>query len=385
MEKPQSNVIVYLTLLSVQFMFSGYHIVSEVALGSNAISAYMMCFVRELLATPILFIFAIFVIPKDKSLIPDLTDIPRLISLGLTGIFGNQIFFLLGLQLTSPTNAAIMQPLVPVMTTIIALLLRYEPPLDLLNSALSRWKVFGILSAVGGAIVMMLTSDSGGSSQSMANPFLGNILLICNCLAFSLFVLLQKPLLGKYPPPVITAWAYLFGSVFVAMISAPYWIKAESWVSAVSNYKVILAILYAAVVSSALAFGLITWANSRVQGVVTTLFQAAQPFSTSMLAWMVFGTMVTPLQILGAVLIIAGLVMVCYAKDQEQRAAANLTLAFESDDEEAEAGKSFEVATEKTPLVKSQPIIVGDESPASLGDSQSQLSSARSPFTPRSL
>eukprot|EP00475_Leptophrys_vorax_P030186 TRINITY_DN4504_c0_g1_i4.p1 TRINITY_DN4504_c0_g1~~TRINITY_DN4504_c0_g1_i4.p1 ORF type:complete len:415 (+),score=95.93 TRINITY_DN4504_c0_g1_i4:819-2063(+) len=375
-----SNLGVYAVLLAVQFMFSGYHIVSEVALSSNTVSPYMLCFTRELIAVPLLFLFAILTIrffPSKPRIIPEGQDVLRFIGLGATGIFGNQIFFLLGLQLTSPTNAAIMQPLIPVMTSIISLLLGYEPPLDLMNSAFSRWKVLGIVAAVGGAIVMMLPQgDNSEANVEMKNPFLGNIMLISNCFAFSLFVLLQKPLLNKYSPPVLTSWAYFFGSVFVAMIAAPNWIHASSWSSVFESYKITLAILYAAFISSALAIGLVTWANGRVQGVVTTLFQAAQPFSTAVLSLVVFGTMVTPVEVVGAVLIICGLILVCYAKDQEQKKlAASSETASPRVAVKVYEEPAFVIEEPLLKKVKSTPAIrIPTETDALLGSMDSPLS-----------
>jgi len=400
----ESNLHVYFTLLGVQFLFSGYHIVSQVALNSNAVSPYMLCFVRELIATPLLFIFAFLVVSTSNAksnsstsklaLVPELYDIPRFIGLGFTGIFGNQVFFLLGLQMTSPTNAAIMQPLIPVITTVIALLLRYEPPLDLKNSAYSRWKVLGILSAVGGAVVMMLgdTANATASANPNQNLFLGNLLLVANCFSFSCFVLLQKPILGKYAPPVITCWSYLFGAVFVGALAAPYWIQPESWTSLFNDDKVIGAIVYAAVCSSAIAFALITWANSRVQGVVTTLFQAAQPFSTSLLALIVFGTLVTLVQIFGAALIITGLVLVCLAKDREQKQLLQQDIDdLESEieeqhaeaDEEQIAGLKIKLITEESPLIGDDKRMTSITSPASI--MESEQSSNAYDFTPKSL
>eukprot|EP00475_Leptophrys_vorax_P043551 TRINITY_DN8415_c0_g1_i1.p1 TRINITY_DN8415_c0_g1~~TRINITY_DN8415_c0_g1_i1.p1 ORF type:complete len:366 (+),score=75.81 TRINITY_DN8415_c0_g1_i1:107-1204(+) len=306
---------VCMALMFAQMLKSGYHVVSKVALNSNVISPFMLCFARDMIALPLLFIMALVTRSSNQQdearrMVPQWKDVPRFIGLGFGGIFANQVFFLWGLQYTSPTNASMMQPMIPVLTTAIALLIGYE-------KSFNKWKALGILSAVGGAIVMLLFSAEAGKSHHMLHPLLGNVFLIINCFGFAAFILLQRPLTGKYSAAVITAWAYLFGAIFVAAISARDWIKPSSWVAISDHKTVILAILYSAICSSAISFSLTTWANGKVQEVVTTLFQAAQPFWTTALSFLILKSVVTGFEVLGGVLILAGLACVCYAKDQE--------------------------------------------------------------------
>jgi drug/metabolite transporter (DMT)-like permease len=313
------NAVVYLALMSSQLMNSGYHIFSKIALNSNAISPIMLCFVREVMATPLLFLFLgamTFLVPQhfhEKPLLPERKDLLRFVALGFGGIFANQVLFLLGLQYTSPTNASITQPLIPIFTAILSLILGYEK--------LSKFKTIGILSAVGGAVIMMAFSgeDAKSSGQPMKNALLGNVVLMLNCFGYACFIILQRPISSKYNPVMLTAWAYLFGSVFVTALASPYWIKQQNWIAIGENPWVIGAISYAAMFSSAIVLMIATWANSRVQGMVTTVFSAAQPFWTTVLAVIFLKSVITVYEIIGAVLIISGLLLVCYAKDKEMK------------------------------------------------------------------
>lgn len=95
----------------------------------------------------------------------------RFLLLGATGVYLNQLLFILGLQLTSSTQAAIMQvhllfiiipfllhdwqlmlnnllqPCIPVFTTALTLILRMEK--------FSILKVIGILFSAAGAVIMV--------------------------------------------------------------------------------------------------------------------------------------------------------------------------------------------------------------------------------------
>lgn len=74
--------------------------------------------------------------------------------LGFTGVFANQLFFLRGLELTSPVAAAALQPAVPVFTFLFALLLRTE--------RLALWRRDGWLT-LGGVLVCVAGSVATGA------------------------------------------------------------------------------------------------------------------------------------------------------------------------------------------------------------------------------
>jgi drug/metabolite transporter (DMT)-like permease len=139
-------------LLLVQLNYGAYHVIAKLAL-TGGINQLVFCVLRDVVALTILGPLAYI---KDKGSRPALSGyiLFSFFFLGLTGIFGNQLLFTLGLNFTSPAYAAALQPAIPVFTFLLALAFGAE------NANWQRIdgkaKILGVLVCVAGALIMAL-------------------------------------------------------------------------------------------------------------------------------------------------------------------------------------------------------------------------------------
>jgi drug/metabolite transporter (DMT)-like permease len=276
-------------LLAVQVAFATLHVVGKIVLAELAPLAFAGT--RVAIATPVLLLLAW----RHDRFVPARADWPRLALLGLLGIFANQTLFLLGLDFTTATSSAILMPSIPVLTAAAGAVLGVE--------RVAGRRLAGVAAAALGALVLVDPTRLDTTPRAT----IGNLLILANCLCYSFFLVLQRPLLARIPWRTLIAWCFLFGSLGTLTVAAPA-LAATEW-SALTG-KVVAGFVYVGLVPTALNFALATWAVRRSSPAVVAAFTTLQPVFTSALAAVALGEAVRPNQALGFLFIVLGLVLV---------------------------------------------------------------------------
>eukprot|EP01113_Clastostelium_recurvatum_P013658 TRINITY_DN17292_c0_g1_i1.p1 TRINITY_DN17292_c0_g1~~TRINITY_DN17292_c0_g1_i1.p1 ORF type:complete len:289 (-),score=46.37 TRINITY_DN17292_c0_g1_i1:16-840(-) len=202
------TLVVHAVLVSVRLAFTGYWILGKIALGS--IPPLLFTFLRFILTCPILILCS--AVPymrksHDYPIIPHKSDILRIL---VSSFFftSSAITFTLGLQYTTPSFMAIVQPAIPVFTTSVAVAARWERATPM--------KIVGILLAVVGTIIVV---DPRTIINSDQHNIIGYIITFINPLMYGSFLITQKPLLERGVPSLqFTTYCWVLGTPYVLLV-----------------------------------------------------------------------------------------------------------------------------------------------------------------------
>lgn len=123
-------------------------------------------------------------------------------------MFFNQVFFIVGLSFSPAHIASIWQTTQPIMTVVITVLLKTEA---------KNWtKISGVVIATLGAFTVSFFTGHGSTQKGI---LVGSCFFFVNCLSSSLFVIVSKPLVKKYPAVTITTLSYNICSVLVLLVT----------------------------------------------------------------------------------------------------------------------------------------------------------------------
>lgn len=277
---------VHLTLILVQIAFGGFHVVAKAVLSDLAPLA--LAAIRVGLATPILMALAW----RRDRFVPARADWPVLALLGALGVFANQALFITGLRYTTATNASILMPSLPVFTVAIAAVMGIE--------RINRNRLIGILLSVAGAVALVnplrFSADRAGA--------LGNVMILGNCLCYSLFLVLQRPVLNRIPWRTVIAASFFFGTLGVLPFAMPALLALDpAAVPAGAWWGVAYIILFPTV----FAYAANTWAVRRSSPALVAAYSTLQPLVAAALAASFLGERFGWVEGIGFALIVAGL------------------------------------------------------------------------------
>jgi len=275
-------------MLVTALIWAGNNVLVKSVLDEISPLAYV--FGRFVLAVVIL--FAVLALQRADLRVRR-ADLPYLLLSGIAGFAIYNALFTVGLNHTSAFAVAVLIATGPIFTLVFAALLGIEP--------MGRVQGLGIAVACAGVVVFVWDKLAGNA------PVTGDILSLVAAASWAVYSLATRPLVRRYPPPVVTAWSSLIGLVAVAPFAVPA-VATEHWRGVhVDGWA---ALLYSSVLSMLVGYTIWAWAIER-RGVGRTVpFMYLVPIATGVFAAIFLGESLTWRKLAGAGLVLGGIAVV---------------------------------------------------------------------------
>ena len=201
-----------------------------------------------------------------------------------------------GVHFTSVANATVLPNATPILVTAAAWLLLRERP--------QRTFLLGMGLAIAGAVVMAIGQAAPASRHGAGSaPLLGDALSLSTAVWYGGYFLVVREARKTASASAVMFWSSLAGLPLLILATV---VLREP-------FAPVTVLGWAACVGLGLVHvtgqGAIAWALGRVPTALASVVVLVQPVVAAALGWMIFGEVITPLQGLGALAALAGVVV----------------------------------------------------------------------------
>ena len=275
----------YLFLVLANAFWAGNFVVG--GLIADSVSPLFLTTVRWVLATVPLFVLAAFVEKPDWKAV--FAEWRLHVLLSCLGLIGYALFTYLALAHTSSVSASLLNSVGPALIAVVAVLVARE--------RLTGTAVLGLALSLLGAVIVLVRFDGGGVGLDLG---IGTLFMLVAVSVFVVYTVLGRFLTSS--PVSATAVQALFASAVLVpatlVLGAPGPADGITW----------LGVVYIGIFPSALSY--LMW-NLAVRGIGAAragVYLNLVPFFTAIIGLFI-GDPITGIQVLGGMLIVAGVVI----------------------------------------------------------------------------
>ncbi|MDP3758760.1 MAG: EamA family transporter [Candidatus Daviesbacteria bacterium] len=296
--------IPYIALIIAHLIWGANFVVAKVTL--QEFPPMNLALFRFAIASLLL---APFFLAETKKVKIDKKDLPKLIAIGVFIITLNITFFFEGIKRTSAIDASILSLTVPILSVLFGWWFLKEK-VYLVN-------LLGITLGLAGALVIVGVPQifSGTVSSQMLT---GNVLIILASISWVLGAIVAKKILSKYSSLIVTAVAFLVGTITFFIPAALEYIQNPGWVNQITVLG-ILGLAFMTLLSSISAYFLFEWGLSKTSVTVADLFHYLEPIAAIGLAVLILGERISTSFLIGGALIAVGAYLGTLAKEAHHR------------------------------------------------------------------
>lgn len=282
-----SPLRVHLALFTVALLFTANYIISK--LGMRELAPLSFAWLRVAGAALLMLVIA----RREPKLSRE--DSWRVAGFAVLGVTINATLFLVGLSMTTVQVAAILITTIPVFVLATAILLGRERA--------TATRIGGIALACIGALLVV----GGESFSGTARSVLGAVLIVINCLSFSVYLVVSKPAMARLSAKAVVARMFAVGSLLIFPVAAVP-LARENWSSiSFGAWMALLAVILGPTVAAYLLNA--CWALRHADSSVVAAYTYVQPVLATILGAMIFDEVIRPVVVLAALMIFGGVAL----------------------------------------------------------------------------
>ncbi|XP_073013083.1 WAT1-related protein At1g09380-like [Typha latifolia] len=321
------NLLLPLSMILVQLFTMGMLLLSKIAL-NKGMQPFVLLGYRNIIGVAFVAPFAFFLEREMRKKLNWLTCMWIFINAACGIIMALGLYYY-GLRDTSAAYSVNFLNLIPVVTFIIAVIIRVER-LGL-GSKEGKVKIIGTILCVGGTMVVslykgkslhiwpthLLKNHGEITSEIIHHNWLrGTLLLVASCLGYAFWFITQVKLFkifsSKYWTTMLTCVAGSFQAIIIGVI-----INREKSTWALSWNMQLFTIIYSGILNTGATFCLVSWAIARRGPTYPSMFNSLSVIFTTIIDSILMGPDITIGSLLGTCLIIGGLYAFLWGKGKE--------------------------------------------------------------------
>ena len=230
---------------------------------------------------------------QGRRLLPMRKDWGKVLVLGIFGHVTFQLFFIFGLNSTLTGNAALLLSTSPVWVLMLSLSLGRE--------RFSLGILVGAMATLAGMVILV----TGGSGE-IGGMRLGDLLVLGAAVSWAVYTVFSQRMTRRRGVLEMTAWTLWAGMPFIVVLGIPDLVRTDWAAVSVGAW---LGIAYAGVFAIGIAY-LLWYRGVRIIGQSrTSIYQNLVPVIAMISAWLWLAETPSPQQLLGAGVILSGVVV----------------------------------------------------------------------------
>lgn len=221
-------------------------------------------------------------------------DVVRIAILGSIGFGCYQLIWPVALQSIPAGDSALLIAATPVITALLAVAVGADiaNPIKLLGA---------LVSFTGVALVI-----AAGQGLDLGVSLVGDLLTLAAAACWAIYTVFGADVLRRHSPLVASTWAIVFGTIFMAPAGLA---QLATMDLSLIGPPVVLAVLYAGTIAAGVANVVIAHGLKLLGPTRVTAFQFLVPGLAVVLAAIFIGEAIRPAQVIGGVVILAGVAM----------------------------------------------------------------------------